>query len=323
MALILEQTGTLALIVDLGRHHHRSLGVPVGGAADTAALALGNALVGNPPNTPALEFTLAGPTLRATADHGVVIAGAEFAVDVNGVPQAIGHTFTLRAGDRLTIGQARQGLRGYLCVAGGLDVPKSLGSRSAWSPCVRGQEIACPAGHVARRYLPATAWSTGWPGTLRVVLGTHAPKNPSWFAQRFTVLPASNRMGIRLSAAVPAERTIEELVSAPIAIGTVQLPPDDQPIILGVDAQTMGGYPRAAHVVRADWDRLAQLRPGDHLHFEPIELESARELWRRERTRLRTWVMRALIANGMGVHDQETWFRESRDDTTGKASPPP
>src|SRR5437879_2906351 len=119
--MLLLTPGLLSLLVDFGRPRWRSLGVPVGGAADRAALALGNGLVGSPPDAVALEFTLSGPTLEAQHPAAGVVFGAPFQLTLNSRPISIGTTFTLEPGDVLKIGGTPAGVRGYLCVAGGFD----------------------------------------------------------------------------------------------------------------------------------------------------------------------------------------------------------
>ena len=143
MSLRVAAPGLLSLLVDGGRTNWRSLGVPLGGAADRAAFALGNALVGNAPDALALEITLAGPTLEAIHPTACVVFGAAFALAVNGEARTAGTTFTLHPGDVLTIGGTATGVRGYVCVAGGFDAPTILGSRSALDPIRKGDVLTC------------------------------------------------------------------------------------------------------------------------------------------------------------------------------------
>ena len=137
MSLVVREAGLQSLLVDFGRERSRALGVPVGGAADRAALALGNALVGNEPHAVAVEAAFVGPTLEALHPTACVIFGAPFQSTVNGIAVAAGVTFTLEPGDVLRVGGTLIGARAYLCVAGGFDVPEVLGSRSALEPLSR------------------------------------------------------------------------------------------------------------------------------------------------------------------------------------------
>src|SRR5262249_9198256 len=145
MSLVLRDPGLLSLLVDHGRPRSRALGVPVGGAADRSALALGNALVGNPPDALALEVTLSGPTLEARPPPACVVFGAPFRLAVNGRAIPAGTTFTLEPGDVLRIGGTPTGVRGYLCAAGGFDGPDVLGSRSSLEPLRASDVLECPA----------------------------------------------------------------------------------------------------------------------------------------------------------------------------------
>src|SRR5947209_11034498 len=150
MSLRVVEPGLFTLVVDLGRPGWRSLGVPVGGAADRAALMLGNALVGNPPGAAALEITLAGPTLEAGCDLAAVVFGAPFLLTSDRQELTAGTTFTLTADERLHVGGTPEGARGYLCVRGGLGVPEILGSRSGLAPLAAGVELPCRPGMIGR-----------------------------------------------------------------------------------------------------------------------------------------------------------------------------
>jgi antagonist of KipI len=297
MGFLVRAPGTLSLLVDAGRPRSRSLGVPLGGPADRRSHALGNALVGNCPDTTALEFALAGPTLEATETHYCVVAGAAFDVHLNDKPVTIGKTVTVHPGDFLQIGTPSHGLRGYFCVHGGFHAPNILGSRSAFSPIQRGQLLECPASQAISRYAPELRWLREDAATLRVLPGQHAQlfRGSEFWTWCFQVTGASDRMGLRLQGP-PLEREPAELLSAPVCPGTVQVTNDGQLVVLGVDAQTIGGYPRLAHVIRADLDLLAQLRPGDTVRLKPVSLDDAEQAdfaWRAE---LADWTTRLLAS---------------------------
>lgn len=297
MGLRVHAPGTYTLLVDFGRPQWRSLGVPVGGAADRAALALGNALVDNPANAAALEFTLAGPTLEATADHGCVVYGAAFRMWVHDQPQPAGKTFMIRAGDLLTVSTAAHGLRGYLCIAGGFHGKAVLGSQSAFDPIQAGQLLDCTASMIRPRFVAPLLDPAGDPHTLRVLPGTHLASFPAdqFFGEDYLVRANSNRMGLRLEGA-PLPRPEAEQLSAPVCPGTVQITHDGQPIVLGVDAQTIGGYPRIAHVISADLDKLGQLAPGDRVRFRQVKLNEAVSLGRQREQWLQEWTTRLRTA---------------------------
>jgi antagonist of KipI len=299
MTLHVLEPGLYTLIVDQGRPKSRSLGVPLGGAADRTSLALGNALVGNPPNVAALEISLAGPTVRADCDVACVVYGAPFALTCGRRSLTTGRTFTLPAGEILRIGGTPVGMRAYLCVRGGIESPAMLGSRSALAPVRKGDNLPCRPGTIAARcaVLPAgfCSWGTGGQ-TLRVLDGAQA----SWFsadalARLFSVSPASNRMGLRLTGP-PLPVPSEELVSEPVCPGAVQVTRDGQCIILGVDGQTIGGYPKLAQVIGADLDKLGQVRPGDTVSFQRVTLEEAERAYRDKMKERRQWLLRLQTA---------------------------
>lgn len=296
MSLLVREPGLQSLVVDLGRPRSRALGVPVGGAADRAALSLGNALVGNPPDAPALEVAFVGPQLEAQHPIAAVIFGAPFQSTRNGAPLTPGTTFQLGTGDVLRVGGTTTGARAYLCVAGGFDVPEVLGSRSALDPLRVGEVLRCAASRTEPRALPF-AWGDAPPGSLRVLDGPQRDwfTDDRFFTQTYTVLPASNRMGVRLNGE-PLARRAGELVSEAVAPGAVQVTNDGLPIVLGTDGQTIGGYPKVAHVIRADLDRLAQLRPGDRVRFARVSFEEAEAAAREYAEFLRAWLTRLRIA---------------------------
>jgi KipI family sensor histidine kinase inhibitor len=278
--------GMLTTIQDLGRRRHRGIGVPLSGAADAFSLRLLNSLVGNLEEAAALEFTLVGPTLRFLQDAVIAIGGGDF----GDVPRW--RPLRMAAGTELAFGPARSGCRGYLAIAGGVAVPPVLGSRSTYLRAALGgiggralrQGDLLPVPRVARefrdnwrideRILPAYS---GAP-TVRVIAGMHVAQfDPKWMSRTYTVSMHSDRMGARLSGAPVARTERTELLSGPVAPGTVQVPPDGQPIVLLADAQTIGGYPQLCHVISVDLPLVAQLRPGDTLRFECVTLAEAHE----------------------------------------------
>jgi len=298
MSLRVREPGLLSLLVDRGRPRSRHLGVPLGGAADRAALALGNALVGNAPDTAALEITLSGPVLEALHPTACVIFGGAFLSTVNNHPIAPGTTFTLKPTDVLRVGGTVSGARGYLCVAGGFTGREVLGSRSALEPIRAGDELTCRPSRIDGRSLLNGTRSRLHDGPLRVIDGPQLDwfAGDAFFTQHYEVLPASNRMGIRLKGQ-PLSRRPGELISEAVAPGAVQVTNDGLPVILGVDGQTIGGYPKVTHVIRADLDLLAQLRPGERIRFERVSPDEAARAATERDTFLKDWLMRLRIAD--------------------------
>lgn len=307
MSLRVLEPGLCSLIVDHGRPHTRSLGVPVGGAADRSALALGNAILRNQGDAAALEITLAGPVVVALKQVGCIVLGAPFQLHSSRQALACNRSFTLEPGEELHLGGTPFGARAYLCVVGGFQTPLLLGSRSSLAPVERGDELPCSESgvksHLLRPVLPwilapALAPKLRAPRlALRVVAGLQEDwfdvELPAW--GDFTVRPASNRMGLRLGGQ-PVPVPPRELVSEPVCPGAVQVTRDGQMIILGVDGQTIGGYPKIAQVISADLDVLGQLRPGARVNFVHVTQEMAWSLHRDKQENLRCLGMRLRLA---------------------------
>jgi 5-oxoprolinase (ATP-hydrolysing) subunit C len=259
---------------------------------------LGNALVGNPRLTPALEITLSGPTLMAEADIGACVFGAPFRLDRDGDPLPAGYTFTLKKGQTLHVGGTPHGCRAYLCVPGGFRAKRILESCTGFAPVQAGDVLECAASRLPGRGLedPPVAYAPGSP--LRCLSGPQADWfDDAFFDHAYHVTPASNRMGIRLDGP-PLALPNRELVSEPVAPGAVQVTNDGKPIVLGVDGQTIGGYPKVAHVIAADLDALGQLRPGDEVRFQLVKEQEAEEAAARRREELAKWLRRVAVAVG-------------------------
>ena len=296
--------GLLTTVQDAGRPGLRHLGVALAGAADPWSHALANLLAGNAPGAPALEITLSGPTLRFDAAARIALCGARIAASADGHDIPPDRPVDLPRGSVLQLGACRDGARSYLAVRGGLAVPALLASHATdlrgGFGGVRGRALA--AGDVlpiARRDADATravqvaAWwvepaPTDDPrAPVRVLAGEAATAPPqALFAHAWRVAAASNRQGLRLEGPPLRAASARERTSEPVFPGTVQLPPDGLPIVLLADAQTHGGYPRIGHAIRADWPRLAQLRPGDTLRFAPCSHAEALRAARAQRQRL-------------------------------------
>ncbi|HEV3116850.1 MAG TPA: biotin-dependent carboxyltransferase family protein [Gemmataceae bacterium] len=299
MTLRVLAPGLHSLVVDFGRPGYRSLGVAVGGAADRAALAIGNALVGNRPDAAALEICLAGPALQATCELACVLYGAPFELHSDRQRFSAGKTFTLHTDDVLHVQGTSQGMRAYLCVGGGLDVPLVLGSRSALQPLRTGDELRCTPGGIHGRFVCLNLKWNRQPKLLRVVDGPQADwfRQDEFYAQEFSVAPASDRMGQRLLG-LPLSMAARELVSEPVSPGAVQITHDGQGIVLGMDGQTIGGYPKIAHVISADLDKLGQLRAGDCVRFERLSIEEAEAIYRHKHAELGAWLTRLRVTLG-------------------------
>lgn len=292
MEMKIVRGGMLTTVQDLGRRGCRHAGVPLSGAMDTVALRIANALVGNADDAAVLEFTLVGPEVEFLEATWVAVGGAT----CEGVEAW--KPLRVEAGERLKIGACAQGCRGYLAVAGGIEVEPVLGSRSTFVRARLGgfEGRALKEGDVLttgslERTLLAEKAVRGWridprvlpryssEPTVRVVPGAQAADfGRGLFEQTFTVSPQSDRMGVRLHGARLERSRAEELLSSAVSPGTVQVPPDGQPLVLMADAQTIGGYPQVAHVISVDLPLVAQLRPGDRLRFSEVALDEAHRL---------------------------------------------
>lgn len=286
MEMKVIRPGTLTTVQDLGRRGHRAIGVPAGGAADAWSLRLANLLAGNAENEAALEMNLSGAELEFSADLLVAVAGA----DMGGGFEP-GRPRVVKAGERLRFGAARSGCRTYLAVAGGFDVPAVLGGKGTdlragfggWhGRALRTGDVlpinACPRKVTGRwRVHPGLLPSMQHPATVRILPGAQHSEFPAtWTDHDYTVDPHSDRMGLRLQGPDLKQKHNRELRSAAVVPGTIQVPRSGQPIILLADAQTIGGYPVAGHVIRADLPVVAQLPPGAHVRFARVAPDEAR-----------------------------------------------
>ena len=323
--------GLLTIVQDAGRPGLGQLGVPQGGAADPWSLAVANLLIGNGAGSAVLECTVVGPDLRVLRDTIVGLAGADLGAFVRPSGQRLrpNSAHRLAAGDELSIpgGPAERGLRAYLAVPGGLDVPVVLGSRSTClaagfggldgRPLRTGDrlgQLADVTPEDAVRWVGRT-WPTRLaepvPGAVvRVLPGPEINEGPEQVeaacrdlsAGAWTVGPASDRQAIRLVGswrdAVPMLAIAGEWLSHGVVTGAIQLPPDGRPIVLLADAQPTGGYPVVAVAIAADLPILGQLAPGDAVRFEAVAADAARAAWSERRTALADGKRRLLEAAG-------------------------
>lgn len=302
MALQVLDGGLLTTVQDLGRHGHERYGVPVAGAMDPFALRVANRLVGNLPQAAALEITLVGPRLRATTACLIAVAGADLSLRVNGWEMPPWVAIWVRQGWVVEFGERKTGCRAVLAVAGGIDVPPVMGSRSTylnggWGGFA-GRSLR-PGDLVSLgqmpRHLPGRAGRPVPPGLLpaysdapeiRVVMG---PQDgcftregiATFLSGEYRVTPASDRMGYRLQGPTIAHRETADILSDGTPLGAVQVPADGQPIVLMADRQTTGGYAKIATAISADIPLLAQCLPGQsRVRFAPVTVQEAQAHYR-------------------------------------------
>lgn len=297
------RAGPQATVQDGGRPGWRDRGLSLCGALDELALQAGNLLLGNPPGAAGLEFTLGGAALRFHADGWIALTGTDADADLDGRPLRPGWRAPVRAGQRLQLAAPRERMRSYLTVAGGIAVPAVLGSRStdlkAGFGGLDGRALRegdrLPIGTTTRLpRRPAGLRLPDWTPALRVLPGPEVADfseaaREALLAADWTVTPQSNRMGYRLAGPVLARERGGELPSHGVLPGVVQVPPSGQPIALLADAQTTGGYPRIAVVIRADLWKLAQCRLGEPLRFLPCTPDEALAALRERQRELNAW----------------------------------
>ncbi|MDQ7801086.1 MAG: 5-oxoprolinase subunit PxpB [Armatimonadota bacterium] len=275
-AFVVLDGGLLCSVQDLGRFGYRRFGVPVSGAMDPEALRQANAAVGNAPECAGLEFTWPGPALEALVDVEVALAGADFGAEVDRSPVPLGEAVRVRRGQVLRFRTPRWGSWCYLAVAGGVQAPEVLGSRSTHVPSGLGGKVLRRGDLVRRaRRIPGVTKPAAprGSGPLRVVAGPHlAAFEPGaldrFLADEYVVTARSDRSGYRLEGPRVAHAGAGEILSEGMVVGAVQVPPSGQPIVLMPDGPTTGGYPVLAVVVEEDLPRLAQKRPGERVRFQ-------------------------------------------------------
>ncbi len=279
------EPGLQTSVQDLGRPGYGRLGIAPGGAADRAALTAGNRLVRNPDGAAGLEMTLAGPRLRFLRPGRIAITGADLGACLNGMRVPVGARRVVGPGDELAFAEGQgSGVRAYLCMVGGIDVPVQLGSRSADLTAGFGGfegralragdrlQVGDERAEAVFRHLPEV--SSGG-NVIRVVRGPQVERfdEAAWrtfFSREFTVSSQSNRLGARLEGPAILSVGGADIISEGIVTGAIQITGEGQPIVMLPARATIGGYPKIATVIAADLDRLGQLRPGQRIRFEDV-----------------------------------------------------
>ena len=290
------EPGLLTTIQDAaGRPGLGRFGIPRGGAMDARAARLANRLVGDDGNEAVLELTLHGPTLEWMTGAHIGLAGADLGAASDGLNLAPGHSYRLGPGAVLSFGAARSGARAYVAVEGGFDAVPVLGSastdrRSGFGGldgrALRAGDILrfagrqdgplrSAVGHVVesddRLAFISTAGSLRWSSQAAV---------RSFCATEWRVAPESDRNGIRLTGGAPLPSPTASILSLPVPVGAVQVPPSGEPIVKMVDGPVTGGYPVLGVIPSIDHTRLAQAAPGATLRFRRISVAGARRLTR-------------------------------------------
>jgi len=296
-SLVVESPGLLTTVQDLGRPGFGPLGISPSGAADPVALRLGNLLVGNDPGTPALEMTLLGGTFSFPRGALIALTGADLGASIDGCTAEMWMPQEIQPGARLVLGPTRNFARAYLAVAGGIQVPAFLGSASTHllsglggfeGRALRKGDVltlGSPATKLSNRRISESVLLTLRPRkVLRVTDGPQIDRfsedaKRAFFRDTFRVSEESDRTGLRLGGPALESDLPGEMITEGVPLGAIQITPSGQPIILFVEQQTTGGYPKIANVIGVDLHRLGQLRPRVDIRFERISLTVARSLW--------------------------------------------
>lgn len=315
MSMKVLQPGLLTSIQDLGRYGYQKHGVIVSGAMDTYSLRLANLLVGNEEGEAGLEITLMGPSFLIEQDTLLAISGGDLSPSIDEESIPMWRPVYIKGGSVLRFGTCKSGCRSYIAVAGGFNIPEVMGSKSTYLRAGLGGfhgralkeedvlELNTPSEQAVhtmkgleakageRPFVP-TSWyiergcipqDTGHT-MVRVMHGSQfelfdEDSITTFFNEPFQVTPQSDRMGYRLSGPVLKLKKPVEMISEAVSLGTVQIPPDGNPILLLADRQTVGGYPKIAQVAAVDISVIAQMKPGKKLTFQEITVEEAERLY--------------------------------------------
>ncbi|MBR1131844.1 biotin-dependent carboxyltransferase family protein [Bradyrhizobium iriomotense] len=306
MAIKVLKPGLATTVQDLGRPGYYHIGIPLSGGMDRHALVAANLLVGNEEGAAVLEAVFMGPELEFTEDATVAITGAQLPPKLDGEPRETWTSFKVKRGQVLSFDFLKQGARGYIAIAGGIDVPVVLGSRSTYALGAlggfKGRKLEAgdelPVGKAAAsvkdgrvvandlRGLP-----TAMPTELRVMPGlywhriTEAAGN-DFFADTWKVAPEADRIGYRFKGGkalqfVPREPPFgagsdpSNITDACYPYGSIQVPGGTEPIVLHRDAVSGGGYFMVGTVISADMDLIGQLQPNTPVRFVKVGMDQA------------------------------------------------
>lgn len=317
MSVHILHPGLLTTIQDRGRFGSQKYGVIVSGAMDALSLRIANILVGNDEEEAALECTLLGPTLQFEDEYIIVITGGNFTPTINGTNIPMWRPLHVKSGDILKLSSARTGCRAYIAIAGGFKVPNVLESKSTYIKAKLGgyKGRALQKGdvlsiekqntlHHVNRHLSTVPWFVNTYSfftfqkhqIIRVIHGSeydkfNAQSQSDFIETTYSITTEADRMGYRLHGTPLTLAEAFQLLSESVTYGTIQVPPNGQPIILMADRQTTGGYPKIAQVITADLPKLAQMQPTNTIQFQFVTIEEAEQaLFKQEQaiTRLTT-----------------------------------
>jgi len=306
--MIFEATAFSSL-QDLGRAGLQNQGIGESGAMDRMALRVANSVLGNPESFSVIEITMGGTRIRILDAQWFALTGADLSARLNGQEFPLCRPVFTPANSVLELQKPLRGCRAYLAVQGGFAVDPILGSVAtdvrAGLGGLDGQWLKrhdrlaynCRVQHIGRQ----VNWHTSYanpafeePGPLRLIPdrlwhGLSKTERLRVLAHEWHIAPDSDRMGMRLAETLPHQYPEESMLSSAVAFGSVQIPPDRRPIILGADRQTTGGYPLLGTLASISHSALAQLKPGDSTRFEIMEIKEAQQQWRHHERSFREW----------------------------------
>lgn len=304
MKMTVISPGLLSTVQDGGRFGYMSRGFSPSGAMDGYSMKLANLLVGNDRSDGVIEMTLLGASLRFDCTSVIAVTGADMEPEINGQPIKSYTAVQVNDGDTLTFKAAKSGLRSYLAVAGGFDLPYVMGSMSTNLKCAiggvegrrlkAGDEIplrrSVPLSAIGRRSVTPENEFTDC--TVRMVLGPqddHFTDSgiETFLSAEYTVSDKSDRMGVRLEGEKIENKNGVDIISDGIVTGSVQIPASGTPIIMMADRQTTGGYAKIATVITADLKKAAQAKPGSKLRFQAVSEKQAVAILRKEERKLK------------------------------------
>jgi antagonist of KipI len=289
--------GLHTTVQDLGRYGYQRYGVPVSGAMDVFSLRAANLLLGNSEDAAGLEITLVGPKLKFLSDTAIALCGADLRPRVDGQLVQTWKVLKIKAGSLLSFDGPMAGMRCYMAVPGGIDVPEVMGSRSTYTRSsiggfkgrtlrpgdrlanIDGANPPSRSSKLPQALIPAF----GHQHLLRVVMGPQdeafTPQGvASFLGSTYAISQQSDRVGIRLDG--PAIQHVKggDIISDGAPFGAVQVPGSGRPVVLMADRGTTGGYTKIATVIAVDIGKLAQALPGDKVTFKPVTVDEAQAL---------------------------------------------
>jgi len=304
--IVVEKSGALTTIQDLGRTGYERFGVSPAGPMDVRSFLLANLLVGNTRNSAAMEISIMGPTLRFTESSVIAITGCNVAPRVKGKLLPLYTAVKIEAGDVVQMGIAPSGCRAYLAVAGGFVVPAVMGSCATsiqnkiggkeGRKLQKGDELQIGKStktleSLVGRAVKKESFGQTQPVTIRVIMGPQDKEFTqaglaTFLNSTYQVGNDSNRMGYRLNGPIIEHEGDGNIISDGIVTGSVQVPTAGLPIIMLAERQTVGGYTKIATVITVDLPKVGQCRPGDSIRFQAVDIDTAQKLYADEQEAL-------------------------------------